>query len=136
MRILVSIFVFLFITSFAKDNYELKLYEKVLPIVFQSKPLLVYADNESKKIIQTSRIFKVTQNCNEAIFLMGKGFDNLNNNCKEKPMFATSYRSFKSYKNSFGAFYWRKGRPQIKFNSDVIKEYKLYLPNSLKKYAN
>ena len=120
----------------ASDNYELKLYEKVLPSIFTKLPIKVFVDKKHRKMLQNSSKFKVVDNCNESVVLLvGKDFTKLPSECKNKPLFSTSYRSFKNDKNSFGAFYWRKGRPQIKFKNDVLDRYNLNLPASLKKYA-
>ncbi|MEA3228820.1 MAG: hypothetical protein U9P38_07095, partial [Campylobacterota bacterium] len=67
---------------------------------------------------------------------IGKRFDTLDDSCKTKPIFATSYRSYRDLKSSFGSFYWRNGKPQIKFKLNKVEEFKLFLPKSLKKYAH
>ena len=120
---------------FSNTQYELKLYETILPVLFQQKKLKVYADNKSKEVLLNSRLFSVTSHCKQAELLLGKNFTNLDRQCMEKPLFATDYKSFKNFENSFGAFYWRKGRPQIKFNLKLIQKFKLYLPQNMKKYA-
>ena len=130
------ILLFLLITStFSSDkNYELKLYEKVLSNIFQ-KSLLIYSDKYSKDILQNSSILKLTINCTKADILIGKRFGNLPTLCQDKPIFSTSYQSFISEKNAIGAFYWRKGRPQIKFKLDTLQNFNLELPRSLMEFA-
>jgi len=124
----------IFITVFAGE-YELKLYEKVIPLILKEKHLHIYADRYSLETVQNSKLFYVVNSCNEADLLIGKDFKNLDKSCYNKPIFATSYRAFKRLNTAFGAFYWRKGRPQIKFNSKRLKELNLVLPTSLKRYA-
>jgi len=119
----------------AKDNYELKLYENILPLFFKTDTIDVYVDSQTKDILKNSERFKVVLNCNDATLFIGKDFSHLSQACQEKPIFCTSYRSFKDNKNCFGAFYWRKGRPQIKFKLDVIKTYELQISEKLRKYA-
>lgn len=120
---------------FANDNYELKLYEKVLPAIFQTNSIVIYPDSDAKALLQKSSFFKLTANCADADLLVGKDFENLKLSCQTVPLFATSYNAFKNLNNSFGAFYWRKGRPQIKFNLDKMKSFHLHMPDSLIKYA-
>ncbi len=135
MKKLLIILLLFSINIFANSNYELKLYEKVLPIIFDIKYPVVYADSHTKEILKNSKIFTLTNNCNEVDFMMGKNLIDLNSNCNNKPIFATSYRGFKNMQNSFGAFYWRKGRPQIKFKQDIIIKFNLYIPQTLRKYV-
>ena len=121
---------------FSDTKYELKLYQNILPIIFEKEVLFVFTqDEEQLNIIKDSSVFTVVKNCAESDLIIGKEFDKLPTECLDKPIFATSYRSFVNSQNSFGAFYWRKGRPQIKFKLENIEKYNLDLPNSLIKYA-
>ncbi len=121
-------------TSYASSNYELRLYEQILPSIFKIDTLKVYADKKAKEILINSEKIVLVKTCVEANVLIGSNF-NLPLNCLDKPIFGTTYRSFKNNDNYFGAFYWRKGRPQIRFKLDVMKKQKLNLSQSLRKYA-
>ena len=135
MKIIATLFLLFNTIVFANSNYELKLYEKVLPLVFNNITMLIYADKNSQKIIKESDVFKLIPECDDAVLLIGKNFDNLKESCKRKPIFSTSYRSYKNEENSIGAFYWRKGRPQLKFNISNINKFNLFIPKDLKKYC-
>jgi hypothetical protein len=136
MKKILIIFILLFTVLNAVNNYELKLYEKILPSIFMQTPIRIFADKEIKEILKSSDKFKLVNNCDKTVVLLiGHNFSNIPNICKDKPQFATNYNDFKKIKNSFGAFYWRKGRPQIRFKTKVINRYSLTLPNSLRKYA-
>ena len=118
----------------ASNDYELKLFETILPSIFKQQPITVYLDNDMSLLLQDSVKFKIVQSCNSSVvILIGKNFNNLSTECKNKPIFATSYRDYKN-DNSFGAFYWRKGRPQLKFKRAVLKRYNLVLPDNLQRY--
>ena len=134
MKKIIIISIFIINTLFASDSYESKLYEKILPMVFQQKNINIFPDNEAKDFFKNSSKFNIVYNCDDADLLVGKSIENFPLDCKNKPIFATSYRLF-SNENSFGAFYWRKGRPQIKFKLSVIEKFNLHLPQSFKKYA-
>jgi len=135
MKLIISLFLLLtFVHS--DDEYELQLYEKVIPSLFtHTTPLKVYPDTKSHDIIRHSKVFDIVLTCKDADFLMGKNFTTISEHCQNKPIFTTSYSSFKNQKNSFATFYWRKGRPQIKFKRSVIKKFNLTLPLELEKYA-
>lgn len=134
-KILIILLLFYNILN-ANNNYELKLYEKVLPSIFKQTPIKIFADKNIKEILKYSQLFHIVDNCDNAVMLLvGKNFSDLSKECKNKPIFSTSYRDFKNNDNSFGAFYWRKGRPQIKFKNSVISKFNLHLPNNLKKYS-
>jgi len=135
MKKILFIYLFLHTLLNADSNYELKLYETVIPSIITKQLIKVYLDKDAKILLKDSSKFKILNNCDESVdILIGKNFDDLSNECKNKPIFSTSYKSFKHTKNSFGAFYWRKGRPQIKFKGETIDKFKLHLPNSLERY--
>lgn len=119
----------------AYENYELKLYEKILPLITRKSTIKIYADNSTKELLKGSKTFIFVDNCKNAELIIGKVIDVEESTCKAKPLFATSYRAFKNSKNAIGAFYWRKGRPQLQLNKNSINEFKLYIPQKLKRYA-
>jgi hypothetical protein len=131
MRFIYIVF-FLFVTSlFSNEDYELKLYENVLNSIFNSQKINIYVDEKSNKILKNSDKFVIVDDCDKAILKIGK---DLKYKCKGLPWFATNYKVFKNEETVFGAFYWRKGRPQLKFNKKVLENFKLVLPQNLKKY--
>lgn len=131
------VLVFLFFNTIvsASTAYELKLYEQILPLIFQNEPIEIYVDSKSKEMLEGSKIFFIVDECIDADLLIGKDFHELSSFCNTKPIFTTSYQSFKNTKNSFGAFYWRKGRPQIKFNFSRIEGMNLNFPKPLHRYG-
>ena len=134
MKSLLIVILFIVNSLSAHENYELKLYEKILPSIFK-KDLLIYADTKTNEVLKNTTSLNVTLKCVDADLLLGKEFKNLSVKCKDKPVFATSYRSFTNNPNAIGAFYWRKGRPQIKFKLDTLKMYNIQLPKNLIEYA-
>ena len=134
-KLLIIILLLFNISLFADNDYELKFYEKVLPLIFNAKHLIVYSDSKTKDILKHSKVFLLTDDCNKANLLIGKKFDNIPNSCDGIPIFSTCYSGYKNMQNSFGAFYWRKGRPQLKFKKDKFQELNLHIPHSLEKYV-
>ena len=128
---------FIFITySFSLDNnYEQKLYEKILPAIYKKTNVIYFPDKKSELILKNSTVLKHTSNCKDADILIGKSFNKIPSVCKNKPQFSTNYRSFLNNRNTIGAFYWRKGRPQIKFKLDNLDKFNLELPKSLMEFG-
>lgn len=130
----VLIILFLWSNIFANESYELKLFEKILPSLFEKSELLVYADNKTERLLRGSHYLHLSKSCKNVDILVGRYFDNLDKECQEKPFFTTYYREFKNNAQAVGAFYWRKGRPQLKFHRFGIEKYHLNLNKSLEKY--
>ncbi len=136
MKKLLLFFIFIQFNLCANADYELKLYEKVLPAIFHKQPLKVFTDKDAKILLRDSDVFIIVHSCDNAVLLIGKKFPSLPNKCKAKPLFSTNYLSYHNQKNSFGAFYWRKGRPQLKFKEIILEKFNIILPNSLKEYID
>jgi len=129
------VYFFLAFSIRADSNYELKLYEKVLPLIFNSKHINIYVDSSTKKVFNKSLIFHTQESCTDADLIIIKKGILIIDTCKNMPMFALDYRSYKNNQNSVGVFYWRKGRPQLTLNKIAIEKFNLNLPISLKKYT-
>jgi len=130
MKKILYFILFISINVNADIDYELKFYERVIPLIFKT-PVHIYADNDIKSILKKSNKFIIENKCIDAKLIMGMTKDT---KCKEKPLFATDYETYKLSPNAFGAFYWRKGRPQLKFKRDKLKEFNIKLDKDLKKY--
>ena len=131
------LFVFFFNVAYGSANYELQLYEKVLPSIFLQTPLRIFVENKDIRVLlEKSDKFEVTNSCDSTVVVViGKKFSQLTKECQDKPRFTTNYKSFINDSKSFGAFYWRKGRPQLRFKQDVLNRYNLKLLDGLEKYA-
>ena len=119
----------------ANDNLTLKLYEKVLTSIFHSQSIKVFVDSDTREILQQSNRFEIVDTCDKSVVVLVGKFSKLSEICKDKPLFSTDYRSFKHTPNSFGAYYWRKGRPQLTFKRRTLEKYHLSLPLALEKYV-
>jgi len=125
--------IYLAVTVFANNKeYELKLYEKVLGSIFEEEIINIYSDEQLKDILLKSKKFLIVDSCKKATVLIGNDFKT---KCDNLPCFATSYKMFKKEENVIGAFYWRKGRPQLKLKTNVLNKFALNLPENLKKYS-
>ena len=135
MKKILLLWIFILTVLSSNGDYEVKLYEKVLPMFFNKISINAFVDKKTKEIMSHSKKIILVDNCKNADVLIGSNFENLIKDCQYKPIFGTTYRSFKKNHNYFGAFYWRKGRPQLRFRLDIIKKYKLNLSESLRKYT-
>jgi len=135
MKILLITFIIFCNILEAKSSYAIKLYEKILPSMIENRPIKVFLDKETKELLKNSELFQIIEVCTEKVdVLIGKNFHDISEECKNKPIFATNYKTYKKNENSIGAFYWRKGRPQIIFNSKNLTYFQMPLVASLRKF--
>jgi len=119
-----------FSTYLFANSYEIKLYETIFTKLF-NKPVIYLFVDKNKEEFKNSKVLKIVNNCKEADIILLYKLEDLQ--CKNKPIFVTNYIDFIS-SNAIGAFYWRKGRPQLILNKKSIESYNLHLDKSLLKY--
>lgn len=100
----------------------------VLPEIIHKKRIKIFTLPQYY-IYFKSKKFIMVNNCNKSDMVFG------NFNCANKPVFALKYDFYKKDKNAFGVFYYRKGRPQLKFKKSTLIKFFKTIPNNLKDYV-
>ena len=103
---------------------EIELFENLFTQLFHKKEINIYTKKYS---YFNSRILKKVDSCKKADLVLGELDCN-------KPRFVLNYHNFKKDKMAIGAFYWRKGRPQLRLRKDNILKYHLYLSKEFSEY--
>ena len=128
------IWILLFTTFVSANNtiFEQKLYEKVFPILMNKSIVNIYTSDEKYRLFSNNSTFKIVHRCHKADIVF---ITNPSKSCTNKPIFVKNYIDFKNLKNVVGAFYYRKGRPQLKLKQINIDKFNLKLNNNLLKYV-
>ena len=115
--------IILFFIIFVNAN-EIELFENLFPQLFQKKEIKIYTYKYAKF---NSSVLKKVNNCQSADIVLGEI------KC-DKPKFLLNYYNFKKDKKAIGAFYWRKGRPQLRLRKENILYYNLHLSKAFSEY--
>ena len=132
-KILIIIFM-LTSLSYADAQYELILYEKIVPNIFGKKSK-IFVDKSNTQLFLNSNKLILVYDCKQADVLIGKNFTDLPKECEGKPIFSTNHRSFENNNNAIGAFYWKRYKPTIIFRNSTLNRFNLVLPKSLQRYS-
>ena len=126
------------ITLIDANPYQRQLYEAILSSLFNNTlPIHAFMDTESKALMKHSKRISIDEECtSQTDIIIGDHFPYLSYACRNKPLFATSYRSYMHNPNAFGAFYWRMGRPQIHFKKARLKRFHLIAPEELERFID
>ncbi|NCD11352.1 MAG: hypothetical protein EOL93_02265 [Epsilonproteobacteria bacterium] len=120
--------------SFAQTP-EQELIARVFHLLsMEDKPLSVY-EHKPLVSLKGSSFVGLVETCQEANVVYGSAFETLPFACQHLPRFSTEYDDFKTTRNSVGAFYWRKGRPQLRFYQEACERFGITLPVELQRYA-
>lgn len=126
--------VFAFSTTFAQTP-EQELIAKVFKLLTRDEKAIVVYENQPLISLKGSSFELLTHECNNAGLIYGSMFESLPAVCAKLPHFAIDYEVFQKDKNAIGAFYWRKGRPQLRFSKERCATFNIILPPELAQYV-
>ena len=128
-KVLVSlIFIYTFLYSVSSESKIVKL---LFSSLFNSTKINIYVDDKKKYTIIKEAGFNLVKTCSKADLVYSSSYLI---ECNNKPIFTDNYKSFRDEKNVIGAFYWKKGRPNILFLKPRLDSFELKLPEKLEKY--
>ncbi len=113
------ILLFLTIASFASEervDIKAQILEKIFANIYIDKTITVWTDNpELLEEFKKSSYLIITDNCAVATLIVVEEKKSIEDdeNCRNKPIFVLNYELLKNIPESFGAFFWKKGRPNI-----------------------
>lgn len=137
MKLLLTLIFFATVTfaSDNSDNLRIKILEKIITEISIDKEMKVWSDN--KNILRTLKDHnkvKTTDNCAEATIIILQEQNNLINACSKRAIFVLNYKLLSNIPQSFGALFWKKGRPNIVIIKSRIKAQSIQVSNDLKPY--
>ncbi|MBE0513608.1 hypothetical protein [Sulfurimonas sp.] len=117
MRALI-LFLFLTIASFADHRVDIQaqILEKVFSNVSINETITIWTDDEELLLeFKKNGFLSVSDNPAVATLIVVAHKKNIQDDedCKNKPIFVLNYELLKDIPESFGAFFWKKGRPNI-----------------------
>jgi len=136
MALLKQLFVWGVLISFAfAQTPEQELIVKVLKLIStKNVPVIVYEHNPSISL-QGSTFTNLAGQCSHADIIYGSNFETLPQPCQSLPRFSTDYEAFQKDEHVIGSFYWRKGRPQLRFDKARCDRFEIFLPEELVRYV-
>jgi len=118
MRALIILFL-LTIASFASEeriDIKAQILEKIFVNININETIAIWTDNEELlSEFKKSSYLIVTDDCAVATLIVIEAKSSIEDdeNCRNKPIFVLNYELLKNIPESFGAFFWKKGRPNI-----------------------
>lgn len=114
-----------------------KLIDKISNLLLPNKNINIYIkDPDYAKISEIITSINIVSNCQSANFIIIKNSEQLPSRCdkEHKIIFVTSYMAYKNTKCATGAIFWQKGRLNLIFKADKLKDLSIKLPKSYEKY--
>jgi len=135
MRILLLSILSALLLSASNISHQVKILEKVVSEISIDKRIIIWSDD--KEIIfeiKRNNKFLTTKNCQDATLIILKDKNNLPNMCSDIHIFVLNYKLLSEIPKSFGALFWKKGRPNIVIVEPRIKAQNIITTSNLRPY--
>jgi hypothetical protein len=137
MKLLLALIFFATVTfaSDSSDTLQIKILEKIITEISVNNDMKVWSDNKNiLRILKEHNKLQTTDNCEEATIIILQEHDNLRKACSSRAIFVLNYKLLSDIPQSFGALFWKKGRPNIVIIKSRIKAQSIQVSNNLKPY--
>jgi len=134
----ILIFLFLSLTLFASNgNGKIKaqILEKILSGVYLKSEMVVWSDDKKLlSILEENANFTISRNFENATIIILNDKKNLQKNYSNKNIFVLKYNLLFDIPQSFGSFFWKKGRPNIVLINPRIKKSSIEISKELEPF--
>ncbi len=134
------LFIFLFSVVFVgasptSDALKARILNTIISGVEHTKVLKIWSDNKKiTEALYNMKKYKIVLTCKEADIIILEKKENLSSLCLNRNIFVLNYNLLTEIPQSFGAFFWKKGRPNIVFIESRLEKRGLHLSNKLTPY--
>ena len=148
MRRLISLFLLvaiafgeqLFVVSSGPQELEAKILEKLFTDMVRSERVMVFILGEKreyykKNLKRYAERIVIVSSCEKAeiVFVAGE-LGELPEDCRKKTLFSTKREHLFRWYNCVGAFYWKKGRPNLLLIEERLRDMNIELPRDYRKF--
>ncbi|MDQ1263007.1 MAG: hypothetical protein QG559_8 [Campylobacterota bacterium] len=138
MKILLTLFIFSFALLASDTPIALKkqILEKVFKNISLNKELVLWCDDKNLlSAFKEDSAFKTAQTPESATLLILNDKQALPKSIQNKAVFALDYTLLKELPQSFGAMFWKKGRPNIVIIAPRAKNQNILISENLDSYV-
>jgi len=132
---ILSLFITLTLSASAINHHQIKIIEKIFSEISISTELKIWSDN--KKLLSELKKctkFITVENPKDATMIILEDRDNLSKEVLSKSIFVLNYNLLSKIPKSFGALFWKKGRPNIVIIKPRIETQSIEISQALHPY--
>ena len=120
-----------------RNQLKVQILEKIISDIQQTDRLKVWSDDKSlEEAFRSADKFDIVQTCKGADLIILARKKYVPKGCEACPVFVLSYELLNDIPESFGALFWKKGRPNIVFIESRLKKFNITLSDALTPYVD
>lgn len=122
------------------EELEVKILQKLFLDILKKKEVRVFLVGDKreryrKNIERFAKKLKVVDSCKDADITLIAGFvDKFPRDCLEGLLFSTKRENLFKFRNCLGAFYWKKGRPNLVLIRERLEKHRIELPSEYDRF--
>jgi len=134
--LILIIFASTLLASNASQKIKAQILEKILSEISINKEMKIWSDDKTTlENFRNNKKFKIVKNCMDSNTIILKHKKNLDKRCLDKNIFVLSYSLLNQLPQSFGSFFWKKGRPNIVLIKSRLQKRNINISNKLEPYT-
>lgn len=123
------------ILSASNINHQAKILEKIISEISINNQMKIWSDDKNiLSSLKENFNLKIVSKCDKATFVILKNKENLSKICISAYIFVLDYKLLSDIPKSFGALFWKKGRPNIVIIKPRIKSQNIKITQNLEPY--
>ncbi len=132
--LLLAILSALFLSA-SSIKHQVKILEKVVSEISLDEKIIIWSDDKDILAqLKNNNRFKTTPQCQNASIIVLKEKKELSSICSKAHVFVLNYELLSDIPQSFGALFWKKGRPNIVILEPRIKTQNIRVSLNLEPY--
>jgi len=121
--------------SASSISSQVKILETIVTEISLNDKILIWSDDKDILAqLEKNNRFKTTKYCQNATIIILKEKKQFLPECSQAYIFVLNYKLLSEVPQSFGALFWKKGRPNIVILESRIKAQKIKISQNLKPY--
>ncbi|MCW8895887.1 MAG: hypothetical protein OQK48_08310 [Sulfurimonas sp.] len=117
------------------NHLQVKILETIITNIHLDKNIVVWSDNKNLLAeLKKHNVLLTTNICEDATVIILQDKRKLEKECSSKHIFVLNYNSLSHVPQSFGALFWKKGRPNIVLIEPRIKSQLIKISKDLEPY--
>lgn len=133
--LLVFLFHSALFAAYQDEEMAVKVLEKVFLGIDIGQEIKIYSNDKGiEGEFAKRKQFAIATRCENASLLVLTDEIELDKSCKNRATFVMSYELLRKNKHSFGAFFWKKGRPNIILLSPRMSSQNISASSTLEGY--
>lgn len=117
------------------DSIKIQILEKIITEISIEREVYIWSDNQDILThLNEHNKLNTSESCKDATIIILENKNTLPAGCASKHIFVLNYQLLSDIPQSFGALFWKKGRPNIVILKSRINAQSIKISNDLKPY--